>query len=205
NEFGFVNPILVGADGLIIAGHARTLAARQLGLTDVPVIVLDHLTPTQRRALVIADNRLALNAGWDEEMLQLELSALRDEEFDLELLGFEDSELDVLLLSDQPDGQEDIIPDLPEEPVSRTGDLWLCGPHRVLCGDSTSQEAVSRLLGERKPLLMVTDPPYGIELDPEWRDRAGLNSCGAAEPSYLKRTEGHRNTSISSDTRADWS
>src|SRR5206468_2296816 len=102
-EFGFVNPILVGADRVIIAGHARALAARQLRLKDVPVIVIDHLTPTQRRALVIADNRLALNAGWDEEMLQLELAALREEEFDLDLLGFENAEIDALLLGDEPD------------------------------------------------------------------------------------------------------
>ena len=90
--------------------------------------------------------------------------------------------------------------------MSRPGDLWLCGPQRVLCGDATSQEAVTRLLGDRQPLLMVTDPPYGIELDSEWRDRAGLNGCGAAEPSYMKkRTQGHTETTISGDTRADWS
>ncbi len=109
-----------------------------------------------------------------------------------------------LLLNDTPD--EDAVPPLPDHPVTRAGDLWLCGSHRVLCGDATDAEAVSRLLGERKPFLMVTDPPYGIELDSEWRDRAGLNGRGPAEPSYLKhRTKGHQETTISGDTRADWS
>ncbi len=135
-EFGFVNPILVGADNLIIAGHARALAARQLGLTEVPVIVLDHLTATQRRALVIADNQLGLNAGWDEEMLHLELAALREGDFDLDLLGFGDDELAALLAGeDETDGltDEDAVPDVPQTPVSIPGDLWILGKHQLLC------------------------------------------------------------------------
>ena len=120
------------------------------------------------------------------------------------MTGFDTKEIDDLLLNDTPD--EDAAPPLPDHPVTRTGDLWLCGPHRVLCGDATDPEVVSRLLGESKPFLMVTDPPYGIELDSEWRDRAGLNGRGPAEPSYMKhRTKGHQETSISGDTRADWS
>jgi hypothetical protein len=99
----------------------------------------------------------------------------------------------------------DACPEPPVTPVTVPGDLWLMGDHRILCRDCTNPEFVNRLLGKRKPFLMITDPPYGVELDSEWRDRAGLNGCGPAEPSYLKRTEGHRNTSISSDTRADWS
>jgi DNA modification methylase len=131
---------------------------------------------------------------------------LNEADFDLSLTGFDPGEIDSLLTAPEDDEKANAAPPLPENPVSRPGDLWLCGPHRVLCGDATSPEAVARLLGDWKPLLMVTDPPYGIELDSEWRDRAGLNGCGPAEPSYMKkRTQGHTETSISGDTRADWS
>jgi DNA modification methylase len=136
--------------------------------------------------------------------LTLELQELKELEFDLDLTGFDVAEIDEFLTL-PPGDEEAVAPPLPEVTISRTGDLWLLGPHRVLCGDATSAETVGRLLGDRKTFLLVTDPPYGIELDSEWRDRAGLNGYGSAEPSYLKRTEGHRNTSISSDTRADWS
>ena len=121
------------------------------------------------------------------------------------MTGFDPGEIDKLLALEDEE-VANAAPPLPESPVSRLGDLWLLGPHRVLCGDATSPEAVARLLGERKPRLLVTDPPYGIELDSEWRDRAGLNGCGLAEPSYMKkRTAGHTETTISGDTRADWS
>ena len=206
-EFGWTNPILIRPDLVVIAGHARLLAARKLGLTEVPVIELSGLSEAQCRALAIADNQLAISgAGWDEEMLRIELAALKDENFDVNLIGFDTHELDEILLGNALEDDEDTVPDLPANPVSRSGDVWLCGRHRVGCGDATSPETVARLLGERKPSLMVTDPPYGIELDSEWRDRAGLNGCGAAEPSYMKkRTQGHTETSISGDTRADWS
>ena len=132
--------------------------------------------------------------------------ACRQEDFNLDLIGFDDRELTKLLADQDGDGEADAVPDVPATPVTAPGDLWLLGPHRVLCGDATSAEAVARLLGERKPRLMVTDPPYGIELDSEWRDRAGLNGCGPAEASYMKnRTAGHTETTISGDTRADWS
>jgi DNA modification methylase len=131
-----------------------------------------------------------------------DLSAL---DFDLSLTGFDTGEIDALLALDDDD-KGNAAPPLPESAISRLDDLWLVGPHRVLAGDATSAEAVARLLSDRKPRLMVTDPPYGISLDSEWRDRAGLNGLGAAEPSYLKkRTAGHTETSISGDTRADWS
>ena len=154
-------------------------------------------------------NRSGTWADWDDELLALELQELEAADFDLSLTGFDPKELDDLLVTDDGD-QADTAPPLPDYPVSRTGDLWLCGDarhqHRVLCADATDPEAVARLLGERQPLLLVTDPPYGIALDSEWRDRAGLNGCGPAAASYMKhRTEGHTNTSISSDTRADWS
>jgi DNA modification methylase len=143
-------------------------------------------------------------SAWDEELLTLELLEIQESGFDLSLTGFDAKEIDDLLTEDNP--AEDAAPPLPDNPTSRAGDLWLCGPHRVLCGDATNPEAVARLLDDRKPFLMVTDPPYGIQLDSEWRDRAGLNGHGPAEPSYMKhRTEGHTETTISGDTRADWS
>jgi len=187
-------------------GSRPRLAAIQLGMTTVPVIVLANLTEAQKRALVVADNQLAISgAGWDEEKLRVELAALKEEEFDLTVLGFDQKDLDDFLTLPEDDAA-DIVPPVPAIPVSRTGDLWICGPHRVYCGDCTRADAVAKLLGERKPALMVTDPPYGISLDSEWRDRAGLNGCGPAEASYMKkRTEGHTETTISGDTRADWS
>jgi DNA modification methylase len=167
-EFGFVNPILVGTDNIIVAGHARALAARQLGLENVPVIVLEHLTAVQRRALVLADNRLAMNAGWDEELLQLELAALRDEDFDLELLGFDDGELAELLAGNETVAgltDEDAVPDLQKEPVSVTGDVWILGNHQILCGDATNAIDVERLLSGVNADLVFTDPPYNVSYE----------------------------------------
>ena len=209
-EFGFTNPILVGADDDIIAGHARLLAAEKLGMKEVPVIVLRHLSPAQRRALVIADNQLAIaGAAWDEEMLRIELAILHEENYPLDLVGFDDIELQRLLeAQDAAPGltDEDAVPEVQLEPVAKLGDLFVLGNHRVICGDCTQADVVARMLGDAKPLLLITDPPYGIELDSEWRDRAGLNGCGPAEASYMKhRTEGHTETTISGDTRADWS
>jgi len=203
-EFGFKIPCLVRSDGEVIDGHLRLKAARRLGMTDIPVILCDEWTPAQVKAFRIMVNRSATWADWDDELLALELLELQTSDFDLALTGFDTKELDELLLTDAPD--EDSVPPVPAVPITKLGDLWLCGSHRVLCGDATDAEAVSRLLGKRKPFLMVVDAPYGIELDSEWRDRAGLNKRGRAEPSYLKhRTKGHQETSISGDTRADWS
>jgi ParB-like chromosome segregation protein Spo0J len=140
-EFGWTNPILLGADGVIIAGHARLAAARKLGMAEVPVIVLDHLSETQRRALILADNKLALNAGWDEEMLRVELESLKEDNFNLDVVGFTDEELEVLLADPEETREgltdEDAVPEAQEKVVTVPGDVWLLGPHRLLCGDAT--------------------------------------------------------------------
>ena len=143
-EFGWTNPILVAADGTIIAGHARLAAARKLKMTEVPVIVLDHLTEAQRRALVLADNRLALDAGWDEEMLRVELASLQEDGFDLDIVGFTDEELEDLLRDPEEtrDGltDEDAVPEEQETAITVPGDVWVLGDHRLLCGDATSMD-----------------------------------------------------------------
>jgi DNA modification methylase len=190
-EFGFTNPVLVdGANG-IIAGHGRVLAARLLGLGSVPVIELPHLTDAQKRAYVLADNRLAEQAGWDREMLALEVADLTALGIDLGDVGFEAGELDALLRSGAPDPREEATPEPPVVPVSRPGDLWVLGNHRLLCGSSTEAADVARLLGEVRPHLMVTDPPYGVSYDPGWRNTAGLSAT--------KRTG-----RVMNDDRADW-
>ena len=149
------------------------------------MIVLDHLSEAQKRAYIIADNQLALNAGWDDEILRAELALLQAEEFNLDLIGFEDRDLAQLLADQDSEDLANIVPDVPPVPITVFGDLWLLGKHRVLCGDSTDGPSVARLLAGAEPFLMVTDPPYGIELDSEWRDRAGLNGCRPAETSYV--------------------
>jgi DNA modification methylase len=191
--FGFTNPILVGEEGDIVAGHGRLAAARQLGLTEVPVIPLRGLTELQRRQLVLADNRIALNAGWDLDMLKLELSELSVLGADLSTLGFSKGELAAALAPGGTGGLtgEDEAPDLAETAVSLPGDLWCLGPHRVACGDSTDAGSVTALLDGRSPHLMVTDPPYGVCYDPEWRHRLGVNKS-------LKRGK------VRNDERADW-
>jgi len=174
-EFGFVNPILVGPDGVIIAGHARLLAARKLRLTEVPVLVLGHLTETQRRALVLADNRLALDAGWDEEMLKVELESLREDGFDLDIVGFTDEEIEDLLRDPEQvvegNTDEDTAPELPETAVTVPGDVWVLGEHRVLCGDSTQMEAVERVLAGGLADMVFTDPPYNVNYGATMKDK----------------------------------
>jgi len=210
-EFGFKVPVLTRSDGEVVDGHLRLKAARKLGswpggdISAIPVILCDEWTPQQVKAFRLMVNRSVTWADWDEDLLSLELQELNAADFDLSLTGFNPGEIDDLLAI--PDEERaNAVPPVPENPVSRVGDLWLCGKHRVLCGDATNADPVAKLLGDRKPLLMVTDPPYGIELDSEWRDRAGLNGCGPAEASYMKhRTKGHNETTISGDTRADWS
>ena len=205
-EFGWRQSIVVDKDDVIICGHTRLLAAKKLGLQQVPVHVADNLTPAQVKAYRLMDNRSHDDTEWDVDLLGPELEELGALDFDLSLTGFDQHEIDRFLADSDLEDRANEAPPVPDDPVTRAGDLWLCGKHRVLCGDATSPADVARLLGQRKPLLMVTDPPYGVELDSEWRDRAGLNGCGPAEASYLKhRTEGHTQTSISGDTISDWS
>ena len=165
-EFGFTNPILAGADGVIVAGHGRLAAAHKLGLALVPVVVLEHLSPTQRRALVIADNRIAENAGWDEAMLRIELVTLQDDDFDVSLTGFDADALADLLADEDGNGDgetdDDAVPEITETPISRPGDVWVLGGHRLLCGDSTKAECFEQLLQGAQVDMVFTDPPYNV-------------------------------------------
>lgn len=163
-EFGWTNPILVDGENGIIAGHGRLLAARKLGYTEVPVIELSHMTESQKKAYVIADNQLAMNAGWDTAMLTLELADLKDAGFDLDIIGFDAKELDKLLEPEQVEGltDEDAVPDAPEEPKTKLGDIYQLGNHRLMCGDSTSIDAVDKLMDGQKADMVFTDPPYGV-------------------------------------------
>ena len=174
-EFGFTNPILAGSDGIIVAGHGRLAAAQKLGLDVVPVVVLDHLSATQRRALVIADNRIAENAGWDDAMLRIEIATLQDDDFDVSLTGFDADALAELMAGDEPDndGQsdEDAVPEVGETPISRPGDVWIMGSHRLLCGDSTVAESYDVLLQGSPVDMVFTDPPYNVNYANSAKDK----------------------------------
>ncbi len=170
-EFGFTNPILVDSADGIIAGHCRLAAAKKIHLEQVPVVILDHLTDAQRRAYILADNRLAEAGSWNEEILAAELERLQEEEFNLELIGFSDEELAALDIAVeeesnvQSEGEEESIPPPPETPVSQPGDLWILGEHRLLCGDSTKADDVIRLMNGERAILFATDPPYLVDYD----------------------------------------
>ena len=191
-EWGWTTPVLVDEDGGIIAGHGRVLAAQKLGIAEVPCMVAKGWTEEQRRAYVIADNKLALNAGWDNDLLKVELQALDAEGFDLDLTGFAKDEL-AAFLNKPTEGltDEDAVPEAPAVPVTVEGDVWVLGRHRIICGSSTDEHTVTKVLAGVKPHLMVTDPPYGVEYDPSWR-----NQAGAAK---TKRTG-----KVLNDDRADW-
>ena len=163
-EFGFTNPILIDGDGGIIAGHGRLMAAKKIGLNEVPCIRLGHLSEAQRKAYVIADNQLALNSGWDLDVLKVEMERLGELNFDVELLGFDDDFLSSLLEEEPSEGltDEDAVPELPETPTTVEGDVWVLGNHRLMCGDSTSIDEVDKLMGGKIADMVHTDPPYGI-------------------------------------------
>ncbi|PRY19700.1 hypothetical protein CLV78_11932 [Aliiruegeria haliotis] len=195
-EFGWTVPCMVADDGELIADHGWVLAASMLGLKEVPVIRLSHLDEAERRAYRIADNRLTELGEWDEEILREEISGLLAEDFDLSLLGFDDEDLDALLRDpkDADDGAsegEEDVPEPPATPVTVEGDLWQLGNHRLICGDSTSVDVVGRVLGSVKPMLMVTDPPYGVAYDPSWRNKTGATAT-------------RRTSKVQNDDRADW-
>jgi len=195
-EWGWTNPVLIDEAGQIIAGHGRILAARQLGLTEAPVMVAEGWSEAKKAAYVLADNQLALNAGWDMDVLRNELQGLKDWDFDISLLGFAD--LDALL-ADKTDGltDPDDVPDAPVNPVTVLGDVWLLGRHRIVCGDSTDADTVGKVLAGVKPHLMVTDPPYGVEYDPNFR-----NGIKRADGSIVSaRAVGK----VLNDDRSDWS
>ena len=193
--FGWTNPVLVDGDNGIIAGHGRVLAARKLGMAKVPVIKLSGMSDAEKRAYVIADNKLALNAGWDKEMLSLELADLDALGFDLALTGFGGDELAGLLNFGNPGLTDpDDVPEVPDEPVTRMHDLWVLGRHRLLCGDSTVPLDVDCTLAGVKPHLMVTDPPYGVNYDPSWRQRFGT---GGGKGDLATGT-------VLNDDNADW-
>jgi DNA modification methylase len=176
-EFGWTNPVLVDGENGIIAGHGRVLAARKLGMEEVPCIELAGLTDTQRRAYIIADNRTAELAGWDNELLAIEFAELADAGFDNLLTGFTQEEIDALTPEQIPEGltDEDAVPEVQAEPVSKLGDVWVLGKHRVMCGDSTSIDAVEALMDGQKADMVFTDPPYGVDYKGiKNDDRSGL-------------------------------
>ena len=193
-EWGWTTPVLVDETGSIIAGHGRVMAARKLGLVDVPVMVATGWSDAQKQAYVLADNQLALNAGWDAEMLKVELTDLAGAGFDVSLIGFSEDEL-AKLTADKTEGltDPDAVPEVPVNPVTVLGDTWLLGKHRLRCGDSTSADDVAALLAGVSPHLMVTDPPYGVEYSAGWRDDALGGKAG-----------GRATGKVLNDNKADW-
>ena len=193
NEFGFKIPILARSSGEVVDGHLRLKAAQKLGIEEVPVILCDEWSEAQVKAFRLMVNRSVTWADWDEELLALELDELKTLDFDLGLTGFEPVEIDGFLFGEEKDdGWEQDVPVLPEHAITQAGDLWMCGEHRVLCGDATSAEVVGRLLDSAKPAVMVTDPPYGVDYDPNWREQAGLGR---------QRQTG----TVANDQQVDWS
>jgi DNA modification methylase len=174
-EFGFTNPILAGSDGVIVAGHGRLAAAQKLGLDSVPVVVLDHLTPTQRRALIIADNRIAENAGWDDTMLRIELQSLQEDGFNLDITGFDHDALAEIMAGEETtvDGNtdEDAVPELSETPISRPGDVWILGEHRLVCGDATQPASYEQLLAGQRVQMIWSDLPYNVNYANSAKDK----------------------------------
>ena len=191
-EFGFVNPILIGADNHIIAGHARLQAAQELGMPEVPVIVLEHLSETQRRALVLAVNQLALNAGWNEELLRAELAALEKAEFPVERIGFEKAALARLLADQDPaEGltKPDAAPPLPALSISEPGDVWVMGEHRLMCGDATQAADLHTVLAGQKADMVFTDPPYNVAYEGKTKRKLHIenDALGGNFPEFLRK------------------
>ncbi len=201
-EWGWTVPVLVDPDGGIIAGHARVMAAQKLGIEEVPCMVADGWSNAQKRAYVIADNKLAMNAGWDEELLKIEMGELVELDFDLELIGFDVGEI-ADIFADQNPGltDPDEVPEAPEQPVTVEGDVWVLGKHRIVCGSATDADTVAKLLNGIEPHLMVTDPPYGVNYDPNWRNEAARKSEGMGNRAIGAGAVGK----VDNDDTADWS
>ena len=184
-EFGFNNPVLIDEQSSIIAGHGRVLAARKLELDSVPCIRLNHLSETQRRAYIIADNKLAMNAGWDDELLALEFEGLGEEGFDLELTGFtldEIAELSPKITEGLTD--EDAVPEMPETPITKLGDVWLLDKHRVMCGDSTSIDAVTKLTNGQGVDMLLTDPPYNVAYEGATKEKLTIQNDSMGDDQF---------------------
>jgi DNA modification methylase len=186
-EFGFNNPVLIADDNSIIAGHGRVMAARKLNLSEVPCIRLSHLSETQRKAYILADNKLALNAGWDDNLLSIELADLKDLGFDTDLTGFSADEIAALMPVEVTEGltDEDEVPEVPVDPVTKLGDVWLLGKHRLMCGDSTSVDAVDKLMGGEKADMVFTDPPYNIDYQGVKDRREKIKNDKMSDPDFL--------------------
>jgi DNA modification methylase len=187
-EFGFTNPILIDKDNGIIAGHGRVAAARKLNLTEVPCIRLEHLSETQRKAYILADNRIALNSGWEADLLSVEMAELKDLGINLESLGFDSDEIDALLNKIEPTAgltDEDEAPEVQEQAVTKPGDIWVMGNHRLMCGDSTSIDAVDKLMASQKADMVFTDPPYGVEYQSNMRTKSQKFDVLANDDAFL--------------------
>ena len=185
-EFGWTNPVLVDGDNGIIAGHGRVLAARKMGMAEVPCIELAHLSEAQKKAYIIADNKLALNAGWDNELLALEFGELQELGFDLDLTGFDADEVEALMPVEVPEGMtdDDAVPEVPAEPVTKLGDVWLLGKHRVMCGDSTSIEALEQLCGGQLVDMWLTDPPYNVAYEGKTKDALTIKNDSMGDDQF---------------------
>ncbi len=185
-EFGWTNPILVDGESGVIAGHGRLLAARKLGQKEVPVIELAHMTESQKRAYVIADNQLAMNAGWDTTLLSLELADLKDQGFEMDVLGFDPKELDKLLEPEQVDGltDEDAVPETPVEPKTKLGDIYQLGNHRLMCGDSCSITDMEKLCAGQLVDMWLTDPPYNVAYEGKTKDALKIQNDSMADDQF---------------------
>ena len=209
NEFGFTNPLLIDEKDSIIAGHGRLMASKKLGMEEVPCIVLKGLTEAQKKAYIIADNKMALNAGWDEELLKIELENLKELDFDLELTGFNVDELDDILGKNEEEQkiiEDDFDIEPPEEPKAKLGDIYQLGNHRLMCGDSTSEEDVEKLMNGNKADMVFTDPPYGVDYEGINNDsRSGLEELlnGAFSNMMINSKEGSSVYCFHSDRCAD--
>lgn len=202
DEWGWTSPILVDEKNSIIAGHGRLMAADKLGLKDVPVMVATGWTEAQKKAYILADNQLALNAGWDSELLKVELQELDGLDFDLDLIGFgEDFLADMLIDGNEGLTDPDEIPDVQDEAVSKLGDVWILDKHRIVCGDSTDADTVDKCLNGVAPHLMVTDPPYGVEYDAGWRSKA---MPVKNDEGRWTEADGRAKGKVENDDKADW-